>query len=100
MFGLQQGGNQVDESLQPVHGPEPNERDPSPGRPFYREAISFSTRSSRDLKGSLQSTVRWAWSLSFRWTQSTVKSRPAAWAAAMKSPRSFARVVCGGTALG
>src|SRR5581483_3865693 len=38
----------------------------------YRDAMSFSTRSSRALKGSLQSTVRWAWSLSFRRTQSTV----------------------------
>ena len=35
-------------------------------------AMSRSTRSSRDLNGSLQSTVRCAWSLSFRCTQSTV----------------------------
>ena len=35
-------------------------------------AISCSTRSSTDLNGSLQSTVRCAWSLSFRCTQSTV----------------------------
>ncbi len=38
----------------------------------YNEAMSFSTRSSRERKGSLQRTVRWAWSLSFRCTQSTV----------------------------
>ena len=38
----------------------------------YSEAINRSTRSSRDLNGSLQSTVRCAWSFSFRWTQSTV----------------------------
>ena len=38
----------------------------------YNEAMSFSTRSSLDLNGSLQSTVRCAWSLSFRCTQSTV----------------------------
>ena len=38
----------------------------------YSDAINRSTRSSRDLNGSLQSTVRWAWSFSFRWTQSTV----------------------------
>jgi len=37
--------------------------------------MSFSTRSSLDLNGSLHSTVRWAWSLSLRCTQSTVKSR-------------------------
>ena len=40
--------------------------------PTYRDAMSRSTRSSFDLKGSLQSTVRWAWSFSFRCTQSTV----------------------------
>ena len=38
----------------------------------YKLAMRRSTRSSRDLNGSLQSTVRWAWSLSFRCTQSTV----------------------------
>ncbi len=38
----------------------------------YRLAIRRSTRSSLERKGSLQRTVRWAWSLSFRWTQSTV----------------------------
>ena len=38
----------------------------------YRLAMSRSTRSSWALNGSLQSTVRWAWSLSFRCTQSTV----------------------------
>ena len=36
------------------------------------EAISRSTRSSTATNGSLQSTVRWAWSFSFRCTQSTV----------------------------
>ena len=36
------------------------------------EAMSFSTRSSRLRNGSLHSTVRWAWSLSLRCTQSTV----------------------------
>ena len=36
------------------------------------EAMSCSTRSSRLVNGSLQSTVRCAWSLSFRCTQSTV----------------------------
>ena len=52
------------------------------GRPRLRgpsrrhmQAMSFSTRSSTDLNGSLHSTVRWAWSLSLRCTQSTVKSR-------------------------
>ena len=40
--------------------------------PTYRDAMSRSTRSSFDLNGSLQSTVRWAWSFSFRCTQSTV----------------------------
>ena len=35
-------------------------------------AMRRSTRSSRDLNGSLHSTVRCAWSLSFRCTQSTV----------------------------
>jgi len=38
----------------------------------HNEAIRRSTRSSRDLNGSLHKTVRWAWSLSFRCTQSTV----------------------------
>ena len=37
-----------------------------------RLAMRRSTRSSRDLNGSLHNTVRCAWSLSFRWTQSTV----------------------------
>ncbi len=35
-------------------------------------AMSCSTRSSTERNGSLHSTVRWAWSFSFRWTQSTV----------------------------
>ena len=40
---------------------------------IYRAiAMRRSTRSSRDLNGSLHSTVRCAWSLSFRCTQSTV----------------------------
>ena len=38
----------------------------------YRLAMRRSTRSSDDLNGSLHSTVRCAWSLSFRCTQSTV----------------------------
>ena len=59
-------------------------------------AISRLTRSSTERNGSLHSTVRWAWSLSLRCTQSTVKSRPASCAALMNSPRSLARVVCGG----
>src|SRR5579864_8643742 len=62
-------------------------------------AMSFSTRSSTERKGSLQRTVRWAWSFSLRWTQSTVKSRRFSWARRMNSPRNFARVVCGGTDL-
>lgn len=41
----------------------------------YIPAISFSTLSSTERNGSLHNTVRWAWSLSLRWTQSTVKSR-------------------------
>ena len=45
---------------------------PEGGHCSYKEAMSFSTRSSRDRNGSLQSTVRCAWSLSFRCTQSTV----------------------------
>jgi hypothetical protein len=44
-------------------------REPSPAHIL---AMSLSTRSSWARKGSLQSTVRWAWSLSLRWTQSTV----------------------------
>ena len=62
-------------------------------------AMSFSTRSSTERNGSLHSTVRWAWSLSLRWTQSTVKSRRRSCALRMNSPRSRARVVCGGTDL-
>jgi hypothetical protein len=38
----------------------------------YRLAMRRSTRSSWERKGSLQRTVRWAWSLSLRWIQSTV----------------------------
>ena len=60
----------------------------------HSELISFSTRSSTALNGSLQSTVRWAWSFNLRCTQSTVKSRFLALAALMNSPRSRARVVC------
>ena len=75
----------------------------APSRPGcgcrLREAIRRSTRSSTARNGSLHRTVRWAWSFSLRCTQSTVKSRPAACAAAMKSPRSLARVVCGGVSL-
>ena len=44
-------------------------------------AMSFSTRSSTERNGSLHSTVRWAWSLSLRCTQSTVKSRRFSWRA-------------------
>jgi serine/threonine protein kinase len=62
-------------------------------------AMSRSTRSSTDRNGSLHSTVRCAWSFSFRCTQSTVKSRRFSWARRMNSPRSLARVVCGGTDL-
>src|SRR5262249_29713236 len=40
--------------------------------PLYNEAMSRSTRSSRDLNGSLHKTVRCAWSFSLRCTQSTV----------------------------
>jgi hypothetical protein len=53
------------------HGPRDNLA-PGTGHPGYIEAISLSTRSSCALKGSLHKTVRWAWSLSLRWTQSTV----------------------------
>ena len=52
---------------QPDDGPGPERR-----HGCYSDAMSRSTRSSRDLNGSLQSTVRCAWSLSFRCTQSTV----------------------------
>src|SRR6476620_5374079 len=62
-------------------------------------AMSLSTRSSTALNGSLHRTVRWAWSLSLRCTQSTVKSRRRSCALRMNSPRSRARVVCGGTDL-
>src|SRR5271166_5997576 len=65
----------------------------------YMPAMSFSTRSSTERNGSLHSTVRWAWSFSLRCTQSTVKSRRFSWARRMNSPRSLARVVCGGTDL-
>ena len=61
--------------------------------------MSFSTRSSCERNGSLHSTVRWAWSLSLRCTQSTVKSRRFSWARRMNSPRSRALVVCGGAFL-
>ncbi len=67
------------------HYPNP----PSPRRKeitFQRSACR--PRSSTLRKGSLQRTVRWAWSLSFRWTQSTVKSRRFSWALRMNSPRS------------
>ena len=67
--------------------------------PSTCEAMSLSTRSSTALNGSLHRTVRWAWSLSLRCTQSTVKSRRFSWALRMNSPRSRARVVCGGTFL-
>src|SRR3984885_12401648 len=69
------------------------------GRAGYIPAMSFSTRSSTERKGSLHRTVRWAWSFSFRCTQSTVKSRRFSCARRMNSPRSLARVVCGGTDL-
>ncbi|SKT86877.1 Uncharacterised protein [Mycobacteroides abscessus subsp. abscessus] len=49
----------------------------SDGRGDYMLAMRRSTRSSTDRNGSLHSTVRCAWSLSLRCTQSTVKSRPA-----------------------
>ena len=62
-------------------------------------SISRSTRASTAANGSLHSTVRCAWSFSFRCTQSTVKSRRCSCAARMKSPRSLARVVCGGSVL-
>ena len=65
----------------------------------HMPSISRSTRSSWERKGSLHSTVRWAWSLSLRCTQSTVKSRRRSCARLMKLPRSRARVVCGGTDL-
>ena len=69
--GLEQRGGQVQEPLELVH------RRRLPTRKWalrigQSDAMSFSTRSSRDLNGSLHSTVRWAWSLSFRCTQSTV----------------------------
>ena len=41
-------------------------------RETQSEAMSFSTRSSCARNGSLHRTVRWAWSFSLRWTQSTV----------------------------
>src|SRR5208282_3358046 len=68
-------------------------------RPLHMLAMSLSTRSSTERNGSLHSTVRWAWSFSFRCTQSTVKSRRFSCARRMNSPRSLARVVCGGTDL-
>jgi hypothetical protein len=65
----------------------------------HMPAMSLATRSSADRNGSLHSTVRCAWSLSLRCTQSALKSRPVSSARRMKSPRSLARVVCGGTDL-
>ena len=59
--GLEQGADEVEEPFELVQRSD-----------RHSEAMSFSTRSSRDLNGSLHSTVRWAWSLSFRCTQSTV----------------------------
>src|SRR5665647_2310061 len=70
----------------------PNARGPVPSPRFsdfvaHMLAISRSTRASTAANGSLHRTVRWAWSLSLRWTESTVKSRLCAWAARMKSPQ-------------
>ena len=57
------------EQLHDLAGPERRH----PGRlRAYKLAMRRSTRSSRDLNGSLHRTVRCAWSLSFRCTQSTV----------------------------
>ena len=58
--------------LEDAHDLPGPERRHAAGRPGYRLAMRRSTRSSRALNGSLQSTVRCAWSLSFRCTQSTV----------------------------
>src|SRR5450631_533226 len=66
---------------------------------YYIPSIRRSTRASTAANGSLHRTVRCAWSLSLRCTQSTVKSRLCSWAARMKSPRSLALVVWGGTVL-
>jgi hypothetical protein len=49
---VEEGGDEIDETLQAVHATNP--------APTYSEAMSFSTRSSRALKGSLQRTVRCA----------------------------------------
>ena len=55
-------------------------------RACHMPSISRCTRSSCARNGSLQSTVRCAWSLSLRCTQSTVKSRRRSWALRMNSP--------------
>src|SRR5690606_29099102 len=64
---VQQGHEQGEEALELVHGRILRGRHRA-----QSEAMSFSTRSSWARNGSLHSTVRWAWSLSFRCTQSTV----------------------------
>ncbi len=56
----------------PYGGSRPPLALPARGLAAHMWAISCSTRSSELLNGSLQSTVRWAWSFSFRCTQSTV----------------------------
>ena len=61
--GLEQGGDEVHESLETVHRMEPTKRAVGGGATVlaaYSEAINFSTRSSFDLNGSLYNTVRWA----------------------------------------
>ncbi len=62
-----------------THGPGAAGLTPAePAAARYMLAISRLTRSSTARNGSLHNTVRCAWSLSLRCTQSTVKSRPAA----------------------
>jgi hypothetical protein len=68
-------GPQPPKSDEPPDRQPPKSDDPpdrQPPKHAYIEAMSLSTRSSNARNGSLHSTVRCAWSLSLRWTQSTV----------------------------
>src|SRR5690625_3724386 len=60
------------------------------------QAMSALTRSSTAANGSRQATVRVGGAFNLKCTQSTVYSMPRSCAYRTKSPRNFARVVCGG----
>ena len=56
--------------------------------------MSRSTRSSTERNGSLHRTVRCAWSLSLRCTQSTVKSRRRSWVHLKLNDQAQRTVLC------